>query len=635
MKNKTTAKNQIIFCLLIITGLAVLLYYQTLNFLYVWDDSLLFLDKTNLLNSPLTWDLLTEPVLPGTTYMRPLVFLTMYFEFNILGQSPKISHTINLIIFILNSWLVFLLCLMIAKNAKKSNPIFLALLAALFYSVHPALVESTAWVSGRFDALVTFFILLGCIIYLSKINFHFRIVLICIFFMAALLSKELGALLPAVLICLWLAYYNKLSNGLIHTITLALRENLILLLAMSATLIFYIYLRNSAMSSIYHSEFNSDYRQWAWFENLLPIKALNFYIQQTLIPFSTVNPLHKIKISQEITLQEIIMNAFTILLIVYFLFYSITRRSTASWLFMAALALITPVLYIVPITIDENIGHERFMTAPLAFFAIAIVMIDYSKLFSAIQVNTRRVLLTLISSLWLLLAAWTTYTTAGFWYSDLTLWNWALHSNPDSQYARYNYLYGALKSNRYDLVEKQIRIELDKNKGLNVGDQLLYSNMLIRNGDIEGMRYLEGVLYALPKFHEMPDGKEKIKNFRLTGLQMAGAYNDYSNSLMLFKGDAKEALKYNLIAEFYLAESEKIPLYYTRTAIYYGLGRYAEAQELYQSLEHLYYSNKEHVKKTVPQILSFYCQQPASNKDICAELMKKNIINSTDLSRPN
>ena len=290
---------------------------------------------------------------------------------------------------------------------------------------------------------------------------------------------------------------------------------------------------------------------------------------------------------------------------------------------MAALALITPVLYIVPITIDENIGHERFMTAPLAFFAIAIVMIDYSKLFSAIQVNTRRVLLTLISSLWLLLAAWTTYTTAGFWYSDLTLWNWALHSNPDSQYARYNYLYGALKSNRYDLVEKQIRIELDKNKGLNVGDQLLYSNMLIRNGDIEGMRYLEGVLYALPKFHEMPDGKEKIKNFRLTGLQMAGAYNDYSNSLMLFKGDAKEALKYNLIAEFYLAESEKIPLYYTRTAIYYGLGRYAEAQELYQSLEHLYYSNKEHAKKTVPQILSFYCQQPASNKEICAELMKK------------
>src|SRR5690606_193983 len=127
MKNKTTVKNQIIFCLLIITGLAVLLYYQTLNFLYVWDDSLLFLDKTNLLNSPLTWDLLTEPVLPGTTYMRPLVFLTMYFEFNILGQSPKISHTINLIIFILNSWLVFLLCLMIAKNAKKSNPIFLAL----------------------------------------------------------------------------------------------------------------------------------------------------------------------------------------------------------------------------------------------------------------------------------------------------------------------------------------------------------------------------------------------------------------------------------------------------------------------------------------------------------------------------
>ena len=100
MQTIFTAKKNIILSLLLLTGLAVLLYAQTLNFAYVWDDSLLFLDKTALLNEPLSWSLLTDPVLPGTTYMRPLIFLTLYIEFNVLGQSPAISHAINLIIFI-------------------------------------------------------------------------------------------------------------------------------------------------------------------------------------------------------------------------------------------------------------------------------------------------------------------------------------------------------------------------------------------------------------------------------------------------------------------------------------------------------------------------------------------------------
>lgn len=626
MQQLLSTKKNIFFSLLLITGLAVLLYAQTLNFTYVWDDSLLFLDKTALLNEYLSWSLLTEPVLPNTTYMRPLVFLTFYLEFNIFGQSPAISHAINLIIFIINTWLVFFLCLIIARNSQRAYPMRLALLAALFYTAHPALVESTAWISGRFDSLATLFILLSCITYLSSIRSIFQISLICIFFMAALLSKELGALLPAVLICIWLACNNQTSNSLTRTINSAIRKNTMLLAAMLIMLIFYLYLRQQAMSNIYHAEFNTEYRQWAWFDHLLPLEALRFYIHQAILPFSTVNPLHKINSFSKESLYDLTINTFTVLLLLCFFIHTLINRSTASWLFMAALALITPVLYIVPLTIDENIGHERFMTAPLSLFVIAIVMIDYSKLFITVKKNRFQYSLVIFSSIWLLLAAWTSYSTAGFWKSNLTLWNWALHNNPKSQLARYNYLHGALAEDRIDLIEIIINDQLEKTQGLDVGDQLLYANMLIRKGDIEGMNYLEGVLYALPKFHEIPNGKEYMSTFPLTATQISGVYNDYSNSLMVFKGNAKEALKYNEIAEFYLTESEKIPLYYTRIAIYYGLGKYSDAQKIYTSLEPLYHNRKEQIKKIIPQLLLEFCKQENSDKNICSELTRRKII---------
>jgi len=82
--------------------LTALLYQDALSFGYVWDDTLLFVEKISLLNEPLSWGLLVEPVLPGTTYMRPLVFLTFYIEFAVFGQTPEVSHLINIFLLFLN-----------------------------------------------------------------------------------------------------------------------------------------------------------------------------------------------------------------------------------------------------------------------------------------------------------------------------------------------------------------------------------------------------------------------------------------------------------------------------------------------------------------------------------------------------
>ena len=85
--------------ILLLLALTWCLYAQSLGFAYVWDDGVIFLDKNDLMTQPLSWGLISQPVLEGTTYFRPVIFLTWFIEFHIFGQNPVISHAINLLLF--------------------------------------------------------------------------------------------------------------------------------------------------------------------------------------------------------------------------------------------------------------------------------------------------------------------------------------------------------------------------------------------------------------------------------------------------------------------------------------------------------------------------------------------------------
>lgn len=619
MEKHEVGAPKIIACLLGLTVLALIIYGQTLGFDYVWDDGLLFLDKTALVNEPLSWQLLSEPVLPGTTYFRPLVFLTLFAEFHIFGQNPATSHAINVLILIINIWLIFFVCLNLAQSHSGQQPILTALLAGLLYATHPALTESTSWVSGRFDSLCTLFILLASLIYVCQIRPWIKISLITICFLGALFSKELGAMLIPVILCLWLSKYNPKENGFWRSLKHMLTKNSFLLITMLLAFAAYVALRQQAMSNIYHNSLNAEYIKLAWL-NLLPLEALRFYTIQILVPFGNMNPLHPMERGSNFALD-----ALSAVFLFLFFVYVCMRRTPAAWLVMAALALLVPVLHIIPITIMDNIGHERFLTAPLAFLAIGISLFLCKLAVKKTDTLVKNSALYTVIIGWLIISTWNSYISAASWRNELTLWNWALHKSPQSEFARYNYIYGALKMSRSDLVEKEISRQLEEDGALSVANQILYANMLIRKGNIEGMRYLEGVLYALPKFHLMPDGKKLINNFTMSAMQMGGAYHDYANALMVFKGNAEEALKYSQYAEFYLQPSQKMPLLYTRIAILHALERHDDALAIEKALEPLYHSNKESYKTAKQQILTIYCKAKPESDKTCIQLKSMNL----------
>ena len=276
---------------LLVVLVGVLLFYPVLGFQYVWDDSLLFVDKISLLNEPLSWALVSEPVLFGTSYFRPLVFLSWFIEFQLWGQSSSVSHAINLVFYLANSLLVYVLAQQLLSFGER-KAVLKPLLASLFYACHPVLIESTAWVSGRFDLFATFFIFLAAIVFLSeKITGWAKILIVSFATLCALMSKELGVVIPVVLFCLWMAKY-----GVGKPLVLAAREfvvkNRFILLFTILAIAFYFVLRMDAIGSMYHREFNTHYISEAYFSDFLPFKAFLFYSYRIILPFLAGGALH-------------------------------------------------------------------------------------------------------------------------------------------------------------------------------------------------------------------------------------------------------------------------------------------------------------------------------------------------------
>ena len=100
---------------------------------------------------------------------NPLTTVTWLFEYNIYGLNPLPYHLLNLLLHLLNIWLVFHLAEQL--SGKKIT----ALVVAVLFAVHPMHVESVAWASERKDVLYAAFYLLSLLAYLRYTASGYRI----------------------------------------------------------------------------------------------------------------------------------------------------------------------------------------------------------------------------------------------------------------------------------------------------------------------------------------------------------------------------------------------------------------------------------------------------------------------------
>jgi protein O-mannosyl-transferase len=190
--------------LLLPLALTIFTYKPVLDFNYLWDDWLLIGPTVWDFEHNLWIDTLLSPLPFSANYFRPLTTATFLIE-SAIGNDPKTSHAINLLIFILNSVIVGLLARQVWEKTQDNQPALSFSTTALIiglYALHPANTESVAWVAGRFDLMATCFMLLGI---WANFSIHHPIKKACtvsLMFFLGLLCKEMAITLPVIIFLL-------------------------------------------------------------------------------------------------------------------------------------------------------------------------------------------------------------------------------------------------------------------------------------------------------------------------------------------------------------------------------------------------------------------------------------------------
>ncbi|MDV2079913.1 hypothetical protein [Marinobacter xestospongiae] len=609
---------------LALTAFTLWLYYPALGFSYVWDDTLLFVDKVSLLNEPLSWELVSQPVLFGTTYFRPIVFLSWYAEFNIWGQSSSISHAINLLVHVLNTILLFYLAKLVVPNGKISTTVKGAIAAAL-YTLHPVMIESVAWVSGRFDLFVTFFIFLSSIVFLSeRMPYHAKTGTIAILYLLALLSKELGIVLPVILYFIWMAKHGLEQRLSVATKTFIFRNKL-LLSFLAIVVVIYFCLRTDAVGSVYHRSFNWFYITEAYFSDLMPFKAVTFYLYRAFLPFLSGGALHPYESFMPSPEESAIAIMVTLVGTAILIWGLLKNKNPLYWVFGASAVCLVLVLHIIPLSIGKNIGHDRFMATALGFFCISIVIPNYISLLGRLGVRRSLSLpiLLVVVTFWISLALLTHGSFLRIWKDEFSLWQESYRVYPDFKAARYNYVYSALATGRLEVADEVLQ-EINKNEGFGIPEQALYADLLVRQGNPESLLYMEGLLSAIPKFHESDIPLEATGLFNVTPKHLGGVYSTYASALIAFSDDLEKARENNRVSTWYLEIGEQVPTIYQRAAIEYLDSNYDQASEKLKEALNLRQSGKIAMIDFFKTLIEKHCSNVANkDKEACIDFRNK------------
>lgn len=193
--------------------IVAVIYYRALSYGFIvnWDDA------GYILNNPYIKDFSLKSIAEifSSFYLynyHPITTLTYSIEYAIVGENAAMYHFNNVLLHLINTYLVFLLSLKVFRQHK-----FAAFLVAALFTLHPMHVESVAWISQRKDLMYAMFYVLALLNYCKYLEtkelkfFIYTAVL----FLFSCLSKSAAVTLPVLLFAFDFYFNRKFSLKLI------------------------------------------------------------------------------------------------------------------------------------------------------------------------------------------------------------------------------------------------------------------------------------------------------------------------------------------------------------------------------------------------------------------------------------
>ena len=219
---------------LLFIGLAFILYYQCIPYSYVLDDKIVF-SENNFTKNGFAGikDIMTKEtfqgyfgeqknLVEGGRY-RPLSLVSFAIEHQLVGLKPAVSHSINILLYGICAWLVFLIMTQLTGGSNSKWWWTIAFITAMIYLVHPVHTEAIANIKGRDEIMAMIFALLtlrSCIKYAEKDSIA-HLVFASIFYFLGILSKEnVITFLAVIPLAMWMFNKGKFKHKFIVTMML-------------------------------------------------------------------------------------------------------------------------------------------------------------------------------------------------------------------------------------------------------------------------------------------------------------------------------------------------------------------------------------------------------------------------------
>ncbi|MBN2449006.1 MAG: hypothetical protein JXR77_01375, partial [Lentisphaeria bacterium] len=141
----------------------VLLYLPARHHGLVWDDELFLGPRAPEPLAQALWDALAQPFELSANFYRPAAMLSFLLDRGLADGAPWALHLHNALLHAASALLVTVVSRRLLPDGAGTAGTgrlapWLPALAGLAYAAHPALVEAVAFVSGRFDLLLAFFL---------------------------------------------------------------------------------------------------------------------------------------------------------------------------------------------------------------------------------------------------------------------------------------------------------------------------------------------------------------------------------------------------------------------------------------------------------------------------------------------
>ena len=286
-----------LLAIIFICGLAFVIYSNTLNVPFVFDDRINIPDNPAIRISQLTFENLSNSAFESPDPDRPLanvsLALNYYFhEYEVAGY-----HLVNITIHALNGILLYFLFVITLKAPvlKRTiiRPKITAFAAAVIWLAHPLQTQSVTYVIQRMNSMATMFYILAMLLYViarlsvSKKKKSFFFVGCAVSGLAAFWSKEIAITLPFFILLYECYFLQDLDTNWFRSKPFILTATIIILCA-----VIFAGQNLDAMFSYEGRQFTMEQRL------LTEPRVVIFYISQLFFPApSRLNLFHDFSIS--------------------------------------------------------------------------------------------------------------------------------------------------------------------------------------------------------------------------------------------------------------------------------------------------------------------------------------------------